>query len=172
MSFCVKVFVCLLLISFACHNNVPKSQNIINIRLEIKSGEIFFIYKNNSARVIRIWQPENSWGWENLSFILHAKNSGVQIKIFRGSTMGWTKNGPAYFEIAPGHEMRIPLHLNEKSWKTDRDISKIKNEPLSVKAIFRITNTKEAKELNVWIGKTESEWLTAPLPHNWLFPVD
>ncbi len=166
------MFVYSLLISFTCNaQKVPKAQNTMNINLEIESGETFVVYKNNTSDVIRIWQPDNSWGWENLSFIIRIKKSNSILHISRVKNMVWTKNGPVYFEILPGHQMKVPVQLTGKSWEADKDISKIRNEPVSIKAVFTITKTPEGKELNVWVGKAESEWLPLRPPHHWLFPA-
>jgi uncharacterized protein YvpB len=167
------IFICFFLAGFNCYNEQDlKARHIMNINLQIESGQMFVVYKNNSPAVIRIWQSDNSWGWENLSFILRAENSGSMINIARTSTMGWTKNGPGYDEMLPGQQTKIPVQLMEKSWEADKDLSKIKNEPVSVKALFTITETSEAKQLNIWIGKSESAWLRVQPPHNWLFPAN
>ncbi len=142
----------------------------MKIKLEIQSGEMILIYQNSTLSVIRIWQSDNSWGWENLALVLRSESSGSQINITRAKTMGWTKNGPGYIDILPGQQIKIALQLNGKSWEADNDLSKIKNEPVSVKAILTIAGTPEATELNVWIGKTESEWIRVNPPHHWLFP--
>jgi len=141
----------------------------MEIKLEIQSGELVIKYLNNTSSVIRIWQSDNSWGWENLSFILRIENTGTQINITRAKTMGWTKNGPGYFEILPGQEIITPVQLTGKSWEADQTLSIMNNEIVSVKALLNILSTPEAKELDVWIGKAESDWLKVSPPHNWLF---
>jgi hypothetical protein len=83
--------------------------------------------------------------------------------------MGWTKNGPGYFEIHPGQEIITPVQLTGKSWEADQALSIMNDEIVSVKALLNILSTPEAKELDVWIGKAESDWLKVSPPHNWLF---
>ena len=86
--------------------------------------------------------------------------------------MGWTKNGPGYFEILPGQQLETSIQLMDKSWEAEQELSKLKNDTVLVKVVFRIMNSPEAKELNIWIGKTESEWLLSEPPHIWLFPAN
>ena len=59
--------------------------------------------------------------------------------------------------------------LSYTRWNADETISKFKDEPVLVQAVFNSPPSEEAKETGIFIGELKSDWVVSESPHKWLF---
>jgi len=64
------------------------------------NAQISVEMRNVSPRVIKVWKESNSWGSAHWR-VLIVRNGRVQL-FFQNPDIIFTRNGPAYFEVAAG----------------------------------------------------------------------
>jgi hypothetical protein len=95
--------------------------------------------------------------------------SNEEFVLTKYKQMGWTKNGPGFIEISPHARHIVNLFPLEKGWESGQDVSVLKKQPLTVKAVLEIPETPEAAEFGIFVGRVESAWIRSEPPHRWLF---
>ena len=122
---------------------------------------------NSSSQDIRLWESENSWGWDSISFQLKCV-SGENIPVIRRKSRDWTENAPDFFVLPPeeSHEMR--LNINDGWWEVSENFLEWKDRQILVRARYEVGPTPEADKYNVSIGTILSDWVVSKPPHSWL----
>lgn len=126
------------------------------------------VFTNISKKNQAIFQPWNSWGYQNVSFEITAPNQkpltvSMKPQIF-------TRNVPGTFLVPPGEQYVLPVTLN-KQWEVTpaaqpfADGKRSWIEKVSIKARYQVKESKESKKRNVWAGQTESPALTVTINH-------
>jgi hypothetical protein len=144
----------------------------VKMHIDIKSDNLNLAFSNNGSRMVRVWEFSNSWGWDVLSLMIRSQGLDRQCILTRRKTMGWTKNGPTFKAIEPDSHIEIQIYPDSHWWEFDQDLSVLEDRPLVVKAVLDIPDSPEARELGVFVGRVESEWVQSKPPHRWLFQRD
>jgi len=134
---------------------------------EIRGERIEVVISLASGDPVRLWEPQNSWGWGAISIELRA-DGGDSSHFVERRERDWTKNGPTYFVLAPGEMRDFPVRLDDGWWHLGYDFSSVIGRPFQVRAWWRTPPTPEAAELGVWVGTLVSDWAASTPPHHWL----
>jgi hypothetical protein len=108
----------LVFVNLLCGSTVTKEKsNDLKIKIvEIsRSGEITVGISNSSEEPIRVWRESNSWGAAHWRVLLIRK--GQLGTFFQNPDQGFTKNNPAFDEIAAGSHIERKLNLNGENWR-------------------------------------------------------
>jgi hypothetical protein len=141
----------------------------MQVALVIRSDDVEVIFTNNSKRDLRLWDTAYSWGYWSISFQLSNKQYTSVSTIIRDWNTEFTVNGPIYYKLAPGEELRIPLNLKNGEWMRNQTTLQLKDQILSIRVSYRVNPTPEADQHDVFVGSIMSDWVTAEPPHGWLF---
>ncbi len=98
-----------------------KSTNGLVLRIASISatGQISVEMHNVSPKMIKLWKESNSWGSAHWR-VLIVRNSRVHL-FFQNPDIIFTRNGPAYLEVAAGGRVMQMLELNDGKWLGDGD---------------------------------------------------
>lgn len=112
------------------------------------------VLRNNRDDTVRLWREWCSWGYYNLSFeFVYADGSkevGEKNKIY------WTRNFPSWMKLQSNESRVIDVDwTDEKKWKGFKRLGS--DELVKVKAIFEISDDRDARADDVWVGRVESE---------------
>jgi hypothetical protein len=140
----------------------------MQLTLRIQSDHLVVIVLNLSSNEIKLWDLENSWGWDSFAFELQSE-SNEQLFTTKRTTRDWTKNGPTYFFLSPGESRDLRFQINDGWWEIE-DLSELKNETILVRARLNTNWSSEAEQYGVFVGTVLTEWVVSTPPHNWLFP--
>jgi hypothetical protein len=98
---------------------VAGERSMGDLRLKIEGTSPTGIVKvqilNSSDRPIRIWRESNSWGAAHWRVLV--LRNGELSTFFQNPDQGFTKNNPAFDEIAPGGTIEKTLSLNDGNWR-------------------------------------------------------
>ncbi len=137
----------------------PQSDHSIVIEITVgrAAGVVWVV--NDSAAVWRIFATGNSWGDEALSFA--AQRADDLVRIVR-APQTYTRNVPSVLEIA-GHDRRpLPFDLTDGTWDARIPIESLPSDASTVRAIFEIRESPEARTQRVWCGRLESAPVSMP----------
>jgi hypothetical protein len=125
---------------------------IITMSLD-KPQDFYVVLTNVSGEPQVVWELWNSWGYQTISFELTTAN-GKKFVLSRGPEE-FTKNNPTTFAVQPGEHQIYAVHL-DKRWVGNPGLAKADEMPITLKAIYQVSPTREASEQRVWIGRVES----------------
>jgi hypothetical protein len=140
----------------------------MQLTLRIQSDHLAVTVSNLSSSKVRLWDLENSWGWDSFSFELRSE-SAERLFAIKRKVREWTKNGPAYFVLSSG-ESRDLLFSIEDGWWEIEDLLAWKKKTILVRARLNVNWSAEAEHNGVFVGEVLSEWVVSAPPHKWLFP--
>jgi len=143
-------------------------ENVIRMTLSIESRRLIVSGLNVSLQEVRLWQLENSWGWNTLSLEVKSQRTNETLLIQRRARE-WTRNGPWFLRVPPAAEWQWGLDLNDGWWRIPPQVAQVREDPLEVEVILRIPRTPEAEQLGVVIGLSATPMVIATPPHTWLF---
>jgi hypothetical protein len=143
----------------------------LRLELRLHSDHLSVNVLNTSAQELRIWELENSWGWDSFSFHLRVE-SDKEIRILKRKFREWTRNAPTYFVLSPGESRQMRLDMNDGWWEMDQDLSKLKDELIWVRATYSVDLSPEAEKYGVFVSTTLSDWVISRPPHGWLFTAN
>jgi hypothetical protein len=141
------------------------SDHHLQLKLTKEYDKLFIALSNVSGDEINLWDFNNAWGWETLSFIIRSGDNKFFIKQ-RDKTFN---DKPSFFKIAPGETKKFTIDLHEESWSLPAGIESLKNMPLEVKARLDVPVYPETKEYHAFFGLIQSGWLLCDPAHKWLF---
>lgn len=142
----------------------------IPLRLELERGpaELKVRLRNPADRPVRVWAPGNAWGGESWSLRLVVAGSHGE-RVLRPGKQPYTVNLPRFIELPARGEREIVLTPSDLDWTFGEDLAALREVSLGVRVVLEIAPSKEATEQQVAIGRAESDELTSPPPHGWLF---
>ena len=146
-------------------SNVEDAMRLV---LTIHANELSVKISNSSSDEIRLWELENSWGWDSISLHLK-KESDAHIYVIKRAVRDWTKNGPYFFTLSSGETREIFLNIKDEWWEWSQDISALRDQPILVRAQLSVISSSEAEKHGVFLGDVVSDWILAAPPHPWLF---
>ncbi len=138
------------------------------LKLDIFSGCLNVTVLNTQIKEIRLWEPENSWGWYALFFQLSLDTTEI-VQTIRRASREWTKDGPSFFVLQPGESKEMHFNIKDGWWELKKDFLSIKDKPIYIRAVLEIRHTPEAEETGVFTGTVYSDWILTKPPYDWLF---
>jgi hypothetical protein len=125
------------------------------------SGRIRVEIGNSSQRSVRLWRDSNSWGaarWR----VLRIRN-GLLETFFQNPDRTFTRNIPAFDELAEGAHVELDLDLNGGNWcgfghctSYDQRGFGGKNASFepgdTIIVVYDVPLTSEAVKMGVWYG--------------------
>ena len=160
----------------------PSGSPTINIE-----KSFLVVLKNTSDEPIRIWNPNTENGYYQLSFQFTNSRSGethvarkrrIEDEDFWKALKQHMEPGSELIEIAPKSDFRTPVHLNDFKWGERAWTglpSPNSTHPFSISVQVESTAVPDGLAPTVWIGKIESNPVTASLiaprlktPHDYL----
>lgn len=165
------LIIALALLLTECIGQKPdQTQEKMKIGILFQPDKLNILIENGGVDTIKIWKFNNSWGWSTLSLVFKRTDTGEEFRLVKRKATIWTKNGPGFYKILPGEKLEVPIYPGGKAWEPNEKLSVIKNQSFRLKAILEIPETEKARDLGIFIGKIESEWIESQPPHSWLFP--
>jgi hypothetical protein len=117
-----------------------------------KPDEFYVVLTNISNTPQLVWEYWNSWGYQTISFqFILDKNQRIVVS---KRPQDFSRNFPSTFMIPPGDHKVYAIRLDGE-WDTSA-IPKSSEMPVTLKAIYEVSQTPEASNYNVWIGRVES----------------
>jgi hypothetical protein len=118
-----------------------------------KPQDFYVVLTNISGKPQVVWELWNSWGYQTISFELTTAN-GQKFVLSRRAEE-FTKNYPSTFAVQPGEHQVYAVHL-DKWWISNPAFPNADEMPITVKAVYQVSPTREATERTVWTGRLES----------------
>jgi hypothetical protein len=142
----------------------------MTIKIRYSNAKLNITFVNPDNISLRVWEFDNSWGWNTLKWMITYKSDERKniIKITKLQKKGWTKNGPTFFEISPNSGYSISNDFSDGDWEFPQEINAIKTMPVILKCILDIPDSPEAIIYDVFTGKLESNEIILNPPHKWL----
>ena len=141
----------------------------MTIIAEYAEKDFRLVFLNHGRQSQRIWEFDNSWGWNTLTWMIGENGNRSQMaEIRKLQTRAWTKNGPVFFELSAGDRRIIPVSFLDGQWELPTGLNAFKNKTVIVKARLDIPASPEATSNQVFVGTLESNELLLSPPHGWL----
>jgi len=113
------------------------------------------VLTNVSDKPIRLWESWSSWGHDNLTFELTAKDGTKTSAQSARST--WFLDSASHYEIAPRESSIVYITFaNSYHWNGFPIGATGSDETVQMKVRFKISPTKESIRKGVWTGSIES----------------
>ena len=147
---------------------------MIKLELSIHGAHLTLSIINLSAREVRLWEWENSWGWFSVAIQVRDK-TGKQVEI-RRKIHEWTKNGPVYFTLRQQERREVLIDLHDGWWEVEGssagELASWQDQPLELRARLQIDPTPESERFDVFTGVVFSDWISSRPPHRWLPAIE
>lgn len=130
---------------------------------EDKPAEFYVVLTNSSEDAQPTFQYHNSWGYQNISFEFTLPDGAKVVASKR--IQCFTVNFPGTFLVPPAEHRVYAIRL-DREWETKPLLSGDAVTPITLKAIYEVTGTREATEHKVWTGRVESKPYTFTLRHS------
>lgn len=114
------------------------------------------VVSNGTSRVVKLWEQDNSWGWDNLVVDLKERND-ERISTVRRRISDFTVNAPVFNTIAPGQIHRLEINLADGWWEIPQEVD-VFNRSYQVRVRLCVASSREAEELGVFVGEIQSKW--------------
>ncbi len=126
--------------------------NMLDITLNVSphSARIIVHFNNKGSTPLRLWGDGNSWGWDNVRFIIIRNN--VPFYFRRNPDEMFTRNGPGYDEVGKLKSLDRAFDLSDGSWITSKNAPKEILRSDTVICTYAINSTPAAAKYDVWIG--------------------
>ncbi|MBN2693812.1 hypothetical protein JXR93_04035 [bacterium] len=122
------------------------------LKLSLKKTELNFkvILSNNFSKKLKIWNENNSWGYDKIYFQINIDGEIFTIKL---KDRGWDKNAPTYRVLSSKAIFEKNILIDSENWDG------FPNKPskkATIKAIYEVKKDEKSEIYNVWSGKIES----------------
>jgi len=105
---------------------------------------------NTASSPVRLWRESNTWGVAHWRVI--RIRAGQATLFYQVPTEGFTRNVPAFDELAGHVSVEIRLDLSGQAWRsTDRSERDVRVGDFLV-VVYDVPVTDEAQQLGVWHG--------------------
>ena len=121
----------------------------------IENGQFHVVVRNNSTHPVSFWREWCSWGYFNLSF--EATDENGKTWTIKKKDRGWNKNYPDFCTVDANGDFVIDVTLKPDTWETPPQAEAGKSKTVTLRAIYQVGETEEAKKNGVWTGKVVSE---------------
>lgn len=118
-----------------------------------QTSDFYVVLTNVSKNAQPVWEYWNSWGYQTISFELTIAES--RKIVFSKRAQGFDKNFPSTFLVQPGEHQVYAIRF-DKEWETRPALPKADEMTITLKAIYKVPPTSEAKQYKVWTGSVES----------------
>ena len=126
------------------------------------SNEFHVVLTNVSKETQAAFESWNNWGYQNISFEFTTSDGKRFVVSMRPK--GFTRNFPSTFLIPPGEHQVYGIQL-DREWEARPNLSLKAETPVTVKAVYEVSPTPEARERDVWTGRVESREYALTLRH-------
>ena len=139
-------------ISLSCAaQSRPSDENlVISVLLEPVHGAITVCFTNKSDNTLRIWRDSNSWGWDNLEFVVIRER--VPYFFRRNPNEGFTRNIASFETIQSAQKVERKANLFDGTWVSSYGAPLSLREDDTIIAAYTVKITPEAQKLQVWTG--------------------
>jgi hypothetical protein len=121
-----------------------------------KEVHFYVLITNVSQNTRRIWQDWNSWGYYSLAFEL-TDEKGRKVTATR-PPRAWTFNSPTWWELAPGETHVFEVYFADpEQWSNFPMPPAGEPQLYTVRAAYKVSESKESKHHGVWIGDIKSD---------------
>jgi hypothetical protein len=111
---------------------------------------------NTSNSDVRLWDLENSWGWNSFTVFLKDKATG-KIYVIKRKDREWTRNAPSWFSIRAGQIYETRLNLFDGWWNLPTGFD-IERKPCLARVEISIDASQEAEKNQILVGTATSDW--------------
>lgn len=142
---------------------MPQEQGKRVIELFNPRNYFHVVLTNTSNHELKLWSPDNAWGYSNLSF--EATDTAGKTWIVKKKPKTWPKKSPETITLKPQDQWVLEVGFSPEIWEKPplptfkpSDPFDVKgSKTVSLKARYEIKAGQQAKEQGVWTGKTMSE---------------
>jgi hypothetical protein len=125
-----------------------------SITMATKNPNEFYVVLTNVAGLPQsVWESWNSWGCQTISFELTTTDGKKYVVSKKREE--FTVNYPSMLLVKPGEHQVYAIRLDEE-WETHPTLPKSDEMPITLRAIYEVTQTPEAAQYKVWTGRVES----------------
>ena len=118
-----------------------------------KKGHFYVVLTNVSAKPVRLWREEYSWGYSCLYFEI--TDATGKKRLAHKAESEWSKNFPDYHDLAPGDTWVMDVQFADATvWNGFSIPSGSQN--VTLRAVYAIKPDNETREFGVWTGKIAS----------------
>jgi hypothetical protein len=121
------------------------------------SNHFDVLLRNVSDKPQNIWEDDNSWGYDALTFEL--KDETGKTWAVRKSFVAFHANAPAFWTLKPNDTLVIDVYFanDQKSdWQKWKGFPR--NQTVSMRAILENHDDGASRKCSVWTGRAASEW--------------
>lgn len=122
---------------------------------------------NVGNKPVRLWNQDNSWGWEMPRLVLSSESNDRYAHLCPGMRL-WTRNFPSFTQLNALEEKSYRLCANDFDPKQLASAREFISQKLLVKAQLHAAKSPEQLEQGVWYGLLESSPQLIEPPHRWL----
>jgi len=147
-----KYFTVFTVIFALCSIAHAQPTNLLGITLNVKphTARIIVHFNNKGSTPLRLWGNGNSWGWDNVRFIVIRDQ--VPFYFRRNPEEIFTRNGPGYDEVGKLKSLDRAFDISDGSWVASKNAPKELLRSDTVICAYAINSTPEAAKYDVWIG--------------------
>ena len=119
-----------------------------------KPPTFYVVLTNVSAGPQLVWEKSNSWAYQSMSLEITLAD-GKLITLTRKSR-AFTRKFPSTFSVLPGEVQIYPIRLDAE-WEENPEVSFAAPVLATVRAVYGVSQSAEAAERKVWVGRVASE---------------
>jgi len=117
------------------------------------ADEFFVVLTNISKEPQPVFEYWNGWGFQVISFELSAADGRLFVLSAKGDCCD--KNTPDTYTIEPSEHQVFAIRLDE-SWQVQPALTVVDGMPITLKAVYRVSPTRESAQKHEWTGRVES----------------
>jgi hypothetical protein len=135
----------------------------LGISTAAKDPDTFFVVLTNvSQKSEAVWETGNGWGYRVISFELTLPDGTIHH--ISKTSKAFTRNFPSTFIIPAAGEQVYPIQL-DSSWDKLPIFPSAGETRATIRAIYEVGTSKEARQHDVWVGRLVSPNYVLKLRH-------
>lgn len=146
------------------------TDNELDLKVRSRADVLLLEVINIGEKPVRLWNQDNSWGWEMPHISVCSENNDYHFQLAPGARL-WTRNFPAFTELKPREVKVYRLRSSDFDPEMLLPVQKCLSERILVQAQLIGTESPEQSEHNVWFGLVQSYQQLLEPPHPWLSTI-
>lgn len=122
---------------------------------------------NNTGKLLRMWQQDNSWGWKMPRILLRDEAGTVPLQL-RPALRVWTRNFPSFVELQPGESTSYYLGAADFMPDDLADAQRYQDCDVLLSAELISPAGPEQQDNDIWSGALSSKPQLFAGPQRWL----
>jgi hypothetical protein len=114
--------------------------------------KLTIIISNATSRVLKLWNPNNSWGWMNFELEIGEATNRITI---RRRVYDWPINTPSFYELKAKATKTVVLRVDDGHWDLPVGLSFTNRVPVTVR--YTIKKTPRSEQYGVLTGDFSCE---------------